>query len=67
MSNEEIANGEPYSKCDKCDNEFLDEDLKSYDDWSLCATCEFVVDYVISHNVPIRNSMAPFYKQKTSN
>jgi acetyl-CoA carboxylase beta subunit len=40
-----------WSKCDKCNGEYLDEDLKSYSDWSLCATCEDNINYIILHNI----------------
>ena len=46
MSNEEI-----YYECDKCNGEYLDEDLKSYSDWSLCATCEYNINSIVIHNI----------------
>jgi len=52
-----MSNEEKLYKCSKCNEEYLYEDLKRYtkDDiyyfWSLCATCDVNIDYIIRHNI----------------
>jgi len=51
-----MSNEEKWYKCSKCKQEYLYEDLKRYAEngiyfWSLCATCDDNIDYIILHNI----------------
>lgn len=51
-----MSNEEKWYKCSKCNEEYLYEDLKRYAKkgiyfWSLCATCDDIIDYIILHNI----------------